>query len=385
MENEVTTQLETTQTQDSIPKKLFKRWFIDAFTGMAQGLFVTLIAGTILEQIGKLFGQDNSFGALLILIAKFAKSMMGAGIGAGIAKKLKAPDLVIFGTIVAGLVGAFLPEAAFKMFSNPDIAFSIGGLSSGSLTLGLPGNPIGSYVSSLMAVELGILIAGKTKLDILLVPLVILITCLASIFIAIPAIWLISLISKFIEIATGTSPFIMGILISVVMGVLLTMPTSSAAIWIAIAAGSTSDSMLLAAGASVVGCSCQMVGFAVMSYKENGFSGLISQGIGTSMLQIPNIMKHPQIIIPPIVASAILGPMATTLFKLRCTAAGGGMGTSGFVGIFGVIDASTGVISGASIAFGIILLMIVLPALISWGVCKLMRMKGWIKEDYLKL
>ena len=193
------------------------------------------------------------------------------------------------------------------------------------------------------------------------------------------------MIGKFVEVSTGAVPFLMGIVIAVVMGVLLTMPTSSAAIWIALAAGNTSDTMLLAGGAAVVGCACQMVGFAVASYRENKVSGLIAQGLGTSMLQIPNIMRNPKTFIPPIVASAICGPMATCLFQLRCNASGGGMGTSGLVGVFGVIEASSGAIATWKMWLGIVLLMFVLPALISWGVSELLRKVGWIKDGDMKL
>lgn len=389
MENNKSTNIDNSKNNNfkAVVKKLSKRYFIDAFSGMAQGLFVTLIAGTIFEQIGKLIGAETGFGAIMILVANYAKMLMGAGIGAGIAKQLKAPNLVIYGSMVAGLIGAFLPDSAYKIFTNPDAVFSVSALAgTGVLKLGLPGNPIGSYVAALLACELGNLVSGKTKVDILVVPLVILITCILSIFIAIPAIWLIDLIARFIEISVTAQPFIMGIIISAVMGILLTMPTSSAAIWISIAtAYPNSDAMLLAGGAAVVGCAAQMVGFAVMSFKENKWGGLIAQGLGTSMLQIPNIMKKPIIFVPPIIASIVVGPLATCLFKLRCDATGGGMGTSGLVGVFGVVNASSGVIPSWQMWIGIILLMFVLPGLISWGVAEIFRKKGLIKEDYLKL
>lgn len=169
------------------------------------------------------------------------------------------------------------------------------------------------------------------------------------------------------------------------MGILLTLPTSSAAIWVAIALNNTSDAMLLAGGAAVVGCCCHMVGFAVMSFKENRWSGLISQGIGTSMLQIPNVMKNPRILIPPTLASAICGPLATCLFGLRCNASGGGMGTAGLVGLFGTIEASAGVVDTWLLVTGIVLLMFVLPAVLSWAFCLILRKAGWIKENDLKL
>lgn len=360
-------------------KKLAKRYFIDAFTGMAQGLFVTLIAGTIVKTIGGLIG-DNAIGNLLTLAGQIASVLMGAGIGAGVASHLKAPKMVIFATIVAGFLGAYSTQflsADFAGGTMADVVILVG--------KGLPGNPISAVICSLVACEAGTLICGKTKLDILLVPLVCLLTAIIGAYLSWPFIWLVDKLAMGIAGATEIAPFWMGIIISVVMGILLTLPTSSAAIWVAIATTVTDDAMFIAGGAAVVGCAAHMVGFAVMSFKENGISGLVSQGLGTSMLQIPNIMKHPKIIIPPIVASAVVGPLSTCLFKLRCGASGGGMGTSGFVGVISVIDASKDIISGWSLALGIILLMFVLPALISWGVAEIMRKKGWINEGDMKL
>ncbi|MEG1612999.1 MAG: PTS sugar transporter subunit IIC [Clostridia bacterium] len=366
-------------------KKYAKRYFIDAFSGMAQGLFVTLIAGTILKQIGNLFG-GRGFGLILILIGNFACTLMGAGIGVGIAKFLKAPNLVIFGCAAAGFIGAFLPDAAYKaIVSDAPFTLTTVANSMSTLVLGRPGNPIGAYVATLFALEVVMLVQGKTKLDILIVPLTILFMAFITMFLAIPAIWFIALIQRFIDISTSAQPFIMGIVISAIMGILLTMPTSSAAIWIAIAAGVSSDSMLLAGGAAVVGCAAQMVGFAVMSFKENGWGGLISQGIGTSMLQIPNIMKHPIIFVPPIITSIIVGPLSTCVFRLRCNATGGGMGTSGLVGVFGVLEASKNIIPAWQMWLGIILLMFVIPAVVTWAIATLFRKKGLIKENYLKL
>ena len=351
-------------------KFLAKRWFIDAFSGMAQGLFCTLIAGTILEQIGKWIGVDNFFGQTVISIAQMAKMLMGAGIGVGIAHALKANKLTMFSSAVAGFGGAFADKL---------IAGGVTGVG-----FGLPGNPIGAYVVSILAVEIVSLYAGKTKLDILIVPLGTLALIFAGIYLAYPFIWLIKMLGVLIEKATAITPFFMGIVISVVMGVLLTMPTSSAAIWISIASGVSSDAMLLAGGAAVVGCSCHMIGFAVASFKENGVSGLISQGIGTSMLQIPNVMKNPKIMLPEIIASAILGPISTCLFGLKCNASGGGMGTSGLVGVFGAIEASSTLAPWVMI-LGIVLLMFVLPAVLSYIFSEIFKKIGWIKEGDQKL
>lgn len=357
-------------------KALPKRYFITAFSGMAQGLFVTLIAGTILAQIASWIG-DNYVGNTLVYIANIAKTLMGAGIGVGIAHALGKNKLLVFSSAVAGMVGAFADK--LMVGSAPLTAF----------TLGLPGNPIGAYVVTMLVVELVGAYAGKTKLDILLVPLGGLVLSFAGVFVAFPFIWLVNQLGALIAIATDATPFVMGIVIAVVMGVLLTMPTSSAAIWVAVAspvlAGGVDSvgyqAMLLAGGAATVGCACHMVGFAVASYRENGVGGLISQGIGTSMLQIPNIMKKPIIMLPMIISSAILGPLSTCVFSLKCGASGGGMGTSGLVGVFDLFNYTSGPLG----VVGIILLMIVLPAILNLVISEFMRKKGWIKEGDMKL
>lgn len=351
-------------------KNWAKRWFIDAFSGMALGLFATLIAGTIFAQIGALInsGGENAVGNLFNSVATIAKFMMGAGIGAGIAYMLKADKLTLFSSIAAGMIGA----NAVGWF--PDVTIAVG-----------VGNPIGAYVTSIATVEVCRLFAGKTKLDIILIPIgAMIVSGIMVITVCPPITWLIGKLGEGISAATEITPFFMGIIISVVMGVLLTLPTSSAAIWVALAQGITTDSMLLAGGAAVVGCACHMVGFAFMSFKENGWSGLVSQGVGTSMLQIPNVMKNPKILIPPVVASAVCGPLSTCLFKLKCGATGGGMGTAGFVGVFSTIEYSTD-ISAFMLAAGIILLFFVLPAVICSLLTCLMKKIGWIGEDDLKL
>lgn len=360
-------------------KTASKRYFIDAFSGMAQGLFCTLIAGTILAQIASWCG-DNGFAHFLAYLAKIAKTLMGAGIGIGIAHKLGAKPLVIFTAAVTGMVGAFAGNLVEVMCHDAAWTFAFGA----------PGNPIGSYVVALITVELAGLYAGKTKLDIILVPLGMMAMCLFSVFMAWPLIKLIEYIgiAMALAIQAGVAvKILVGIFIAVVMGILLTMPTSSAAIWIAVAAAVPAEyeeALMIAGGAAVAGCSAHMIGFAVASFRENGVGGLVSQGIGTSMLQIPNIMKHPLIMVPEIVASAVCGLVAV-LMGLRCNAAGGGMGTSGLVGVFGAIDASKGIIPDWQIALGIILCMFVLPAAISLGVSELMRKTGAIKFGDQKL
>jgi len=370
-------------------KSLPKRYFITAFSGMAQGLFVTLIAGTILAQIAgwiNKIGDGNYVGNTLLYIANIAKSLMGAGIGVGIAHALGKNKLLVFSSAVAGMVGAFADKLLFgsfvaELFPAVTAPFT-------ALGLGAPGNPIGAYVVTMFVVEVVGLYAGKTKLDILLVPLGALVLSLCGVFLAAPFIWLVNQLGKFIAIATDITPFFMGIIIAVVMGIILTMPTSSAAIWVAVASpvlatgsGAEYNAMLLAGGAATVGCACHMVGFAVASFRENRIGGLISQGIGTSMLQIPNIMRKPVIMLPMIISSAILGPISTCVFKLKCGASGGGMGTSGFVGVFDLFEYT----SGALGVVGIILLMIVLPAVLNFLISEFFRKKNWIKYGDMKL
>lgn len=357
-------------------KELPKRYFITAFSGMAQGLFVTLIAGTILAQIAGWIG-DNYIGKTLGYLASIAKILMGAGIGVGIAHALGKHKLLVFSAAVAGMIGAWADQ----------LMPSGGGLSTITALMGskaLPGNPIGAYVVTMFVVEIVGTYAGKTKLDILLVPLGTLLLSFAGIFVAYPFIYAVNLLGDLIAAATKAVPFVMGIVVSVIMGVLLTMPTSSAAIWVAVSAAvsvGNEEAILLAGGAATVGCACHMVGFAVASFRENGVGGLISQGIGTSMLQIPNIMKKPIIMLPMVLSSAICGPLSTCVFALKCGASGGGMGTSGLVGVFDLFSHASGWLDYV----GIVLLMLVLPAVLNWLFSEFMRKKGWIKDGDMKL
>ena len=379
-----------------ILKKGFVRYFIYAFTGMSQGLFCTLIAGTILGQIGTWISSAGTdagvvIGSAVTAVANIAKMLMGAGIGIGIAHALKAPKLVMFTAAVAGLVGAFA-DAITDGFSGAFLTSSVADVL-GGIAPAAPGNPIGAYVVSVLAVELGRLVAGRTKVDIVVVPLVMFVVCLFAVWAAWPFIELVNLIGEGVALATAATPAVMGIVIAVVMGILLTLPTSSAAIWLAVAspvvaayaAGEVSfatyDAILLAGGASMVGCAAHMVGFAVQSFRENKWGGLIAQGIGTSMLQIPNLMRRPQIMVPPIVASAIVGPLSTCVFGLRCNAVGGGMGTSGLVGIFGAIDAyaEVGMPDEGMLALGIVMCCFVIPAVVCLALSEIMRRLGWIK------
>ena len=349
-----------------------KRYGIDALGAMAQGLFCTLLVGTILNTIGQQFhiGFLNAVivtlgkgdGAVKYTIGGLASAMVGPGIAVAIGSALGAPGLVLFSLIPVGFA-----------------ANAMGGA----------GGPLAVYVVAIVACECGKLVSKETKIDILVTPIV---TVLVGIglasLVAAPIGTAAKAVGTAVMWATELQPFFMGILVSVIIGIALTLPISSAAICAAF--GLTG----LAGGAAVAGCCAQMVGFAVMSFRENRWGGLVAQGIGTSMLQMPNIIKNPRTWIPPTLASAITGPIATCLFKLEMNGApvSSGMGTCGFVGQIGVYTGwGSDMASGAKAAItamdwvGLVLVCFVLPAVLSWIFCEILRKWGWIKAGDLKL
>lgn len=342
-------------------KKILNHIFIDGLSGMALGLFSTLIIGTIIGQIGTLVG--NEIGTYLIAISSVAKTVTGAGIGVGVAAKFKQGPLVTVSAAVAGMIGAF-PALGMESFA-----------------LGKAGEPLGAFVAALIGIECGRLVAGRTKIDIILTPLVSICTGAAAGFIVGPPIsnfmkWLGNLVNINVE----ASPILGGIAVSVLMGMILTLPISSAALGVSM--GLTG----LAAGAATIGCCCQMVGFAVASYRENKFGGFIAQGIGTSMLQVPNILRRPLIWLPPIISSAILGPIASAVLHMVSTPIGSGMGSAGFVGQIAAYGAmlETGMSSKVAL-IQIIIMHFVLPAVVTLIFSEGMRKAGWIKDDDMKL
>ena len=359
-------------------KDLCHELFIKGFGGMAQGLFCTLIAGTIVCQIGKWCKKDSYFGKTMFAFGSIAKQLMGAGIGVGIANKFNVQPLIIFSSSVCGTIGAFAKNLVDTLTKNDDFSWAYSA----------PGNPIGSFICTIISIKIANLYVGKTKLDIVLIPLGMVIICLASIFVSWPFIKLIDLIGELIEkaIDQGTGlKYIICIFVSIIMGIFLTLPTSSAAIWISIGANqNNSKSFLISSAAACCGGASHMVGFAVSSFRENRWSGLISQGLGTSMLQIPNIMKRPIILVPQIISSIVTSIVSVAL-DMRCNIEGAGMGTAGLVGIFGIIDASENEIKVWKYFLGIILCLFIIPSFVSLGVSELMRKKGWIKEGDMKL
>lgn len=327
-------------------------FFIVSFNGMAIGLFSTLIIGVILTQLSKLIGYIPGFDFLsnsLLVLANTLKPFMGIGIGFGVAISLKLEGIKL---VVAGIAGGI----ATSQFNDPMVAY----LAAISVYFAL------KYV-----------LFKKTPVDILLVPLLGVITAFAvTSIIGHPVTIAMNAIGDFIKWATELQPFVMGMVISVLMGMALTAPISSAAIAFAITLGG------IAGGAATVGCCVQMLGFAIMSRKDNNIGSVISIAIGTSMLQFKNIIKKPIIWLPTIIVSAILGPFSTLVFKMQTTYEGSGMGTSGLVGQFATLEAMN---NSLNAYIAIIVLQIVLPVVLVWLVDVLFRKFNLIKEGDLKL
>ena len=339
-------------------KKGFREYITKALNGMALGLFASLIIGLILKQIGDFTGLEK-----LIDLGRVAQFMMGPAIGAAVAHSLGAPPLGIFASLVAGTIGA------------GTIAQGEGGVFIVSI-----GEPAGSFIAALIAGEFSKLISGRTKVDIVLVPAAtIIVGGLVGVFISPVIAGIMRELGEVINRATKLQPIPMGIIIAALMGMILTLPISSAALAISLGLNG------LAAGASVVGCSAQMIGFAIASYRENGIGGLVAQGLGTSMLQVPNIIKNPLIWIPPTLTSIILGPLSTYVFKMENNSIGAGMGTSGLVGQFGTVAAMSDKAPISRILISMGLLHFILPAVLTLIISEYMRKKGYIKYGDMKI
>ena len=348
-------------------KKLGNRIFIEGLSGMAQGLFATLIIGTIIQQIGALIG--GNVGNLIFVIGKVAAALTGAGIGVGVAYRFKESPLVVLSAATAGMVGAF----ASKILAGTVLV-------DGAIVFAGPGEPLGAFLASYIAIEVGHLVAGKTKVDIIVTPLVTIAAgSVVGVILGPPISKFMLALGEMINWGTEQQPFLMGIIVSVLMGMILTLPISSAALGVILNLSG------LAAGAATVGCCCNMVGFAVASYRENKMGGLLAQGIGTSMLQVPNIVKKPIIWLPAILSSAILGPIGTMLFHMTNNATGSGMGTAGLVGQIMTWQTMAGTESSTVLLMKILLIQIILPAIVTLGISELMRKKGLIKFGDMKL
>ncbi len=349
-------------------KKYLKRYFIDAMGAMALGLFASLLIGTIFKALGMI-----PHCGFLAQIGGYAQSVAGPAMAAAIAYSLCKDPLVVFSSAAVGFA-----------------ANALGGA----------GGPLAVLFITIAAVECGRLVSKKTKVDIIVTPFVtIFVGGVLSIVVAPYIGKLVGYVSAFIGWAALKAPFVSGLIISVVVGVALTLPISSAAICAgltltgSIAAAGSSEGLAIAGGAAVAGCCAQMIGFAVISFRDNRWGGLLSQGIGTSMLQMPNIIRHPAIWLPPTLASAITGPLATCVFKMRMygAAINSGMGTCGLLGPIGVIlgwyDGTNGYPDtvGALDWIGLILICFLLPALLSYAFYLIFKKLGWIKDGDMKL
>ncbi|MBR5826736.1 MAG: PTS sugar transporter subunit IIC [Clostridia bacterium] len=331
-----------------IISKIFKRYFVDAMSYMALGLFSSLIVGLIISQLAKIpyLGMLEAFASVLAA----SSPVVGGAIGAAIAYGLKSKPLVVFSCIAVGAYG-----------------YALGG-------------PVGAYVATLVANEVASLVAGKTKIDIIVTPLV---TIIVGGFVSsLCGPYLSSFMTglgNVINEATQLHPFPMGIAVSTLVGLALTAPISSAAICIMLGLDG------IAAGAAAVGCAAQMVGFAVTSFKVNGVGGLISQGLGTSMLQFGNIMRRPQILLAPTLAGAVLGPISTCIFKMTNIPAGAGMGTSGLVGQFGAYTAMSESFGSVQTIVLIAVMHFIAPAVLSYLFHISFKKLGIVKDEYLRL
>ena len=343
-------------------KKYLNRLFIDGLSGMAYGLFSTLIIGTILCQVGNIIG-NNVIGVYLLAMGNVAKTLTGAGIGVGVACKLKSSPLTTVSAAVCGMIGAF-PNLANEAFA-----------------IGKPGEPLGAFIAAYVAIEIGTLISGKTKVDIIVTPISCIVTGAAAGYFVGPYIsYAMTWLGNLVNVNVEKYPILGGIAISVLMGVILTLPISSAAIGVSM--GITG----LAAGAATVGCCCNMVGFAVISYRENKFGGLIAQGLGTSMLQVPNLVKKPILWIPAVVSSAILGPVSSAVLKMVSNPVGSGMGSAGLVGQFMAYDSMIAAgFSPVVTLLEIALMHFVLPAVVTLAIAEAMRKMKLIKFGDLRL
>ena len=348
-------------------KKLMNKIFIEGLSGMATGLFATLIVGTILSQIGSFL--PGVIGTSVTMMGKIASSVTGAGIGMGVAIKYKESPLVIISSAVAGMMGAF----ASKILAGTVLV-------EGVINYAGPGEPLGAFIAAMVAIGMGHLVSGKTKVDILITPLVSIISGSAvGLILGPPISAFMAFLGQLVNVNVEAHPFIGGIVVSVLMGMILTLPISSAALSIILNLSG------LAAGAATAGCCANMVGFAVASFKDNGVNGLLAQGLGTSMLQIGNIVKKPVIWLPAILTSAVLGPVSTLVFHMTNNATGAGMGSAGFVGQITTYQTMAPEIGAGAALIKIILIQFVFTGVLSYLFNLVLRKAGVIKDGDMKL
>jgi len=365
-------------------KGLPKRYFVDAMGAMALGLFASLLIATIFGTLHDYIPWDG-----LDKIATYARQATGMAIGVAIAHKLGAHPLVMFSCAGVGALGNAMGAI---ICDNALIQWAATASDKVDGHIFYSAGPAGAFFAVIMAAEIGMLVSKKTPVDILVTPVVTLLAGFAGAWLFAPVVsYLMYFLGIFIASTTTLYPLFMGIIVSVVVGVVLTLPISSAALCAIIfsdaalevaTANGTAEGLLLAGGAAAVGCCAQMVGFAISSFRENKWGGLVSQGLGTSMLQMGNICRWPLIWVPPTLAAAIIGPLSTMVFKLYCKGTAAGMGTCGLVGPIGVIASTE---HSPMMWVGLILCCLVLPAVLSLLFSEIMRKLGWIKYGDMKL
>ncbi len=382
----------------------FKRYGIDAMGAMALGLFASLLIGTIMKTLA----ENICTPGLMASLAALSETDLPAKVAALSPWEHVCWFLYQIGGYATAVTGAAMAVAiGFALNAPPLVLFSLCAVGQATNTLGGSGGPLAVLFVGIIACEVGKLVSKETKVDILVTPFVTITVGMICAMILCPIFkYLCNQLGTFIGWATNLAPFMMGIVISVVVGVCLTLPISSAAICAAIgisggavlagvADGTTSmevwNGLALAGGAATIGCCCHMLGYAILSFPDNGIGGFVAQGLGTSMLQVPNLMKKPILWLPPVISSAILGPIGTCVFQLRNNGAAvtSGMGTSGLVGPIGVVTGWANMPSGMAATakdwIGLILLCFVLPLLLNWAIGKAMRMMGLIQPDDLKI
>ncbi len=348
-------------------KGIFNYVLIDGLSGMALGLFATLIVGTIIKQIGSMVGGTT--GDVIYIIGCVAAALTSAGIGVGVGAKFKDGPMLILSAATAGMVGGYATSIlAGTLIVDGVVSFSG------------PGEPLGAFIAAISGITIGRLVAGKTSLDILVTPAVTIGSGAAiGLFIGPTISSFMTQLGALVNWGTEQQPLLMGIVVSVLMGMFLTLPISSAAIGIILNLSG------LAAGAATIGCCCNMVGFAVASYRENGLGGFFAQGIGTSMLQMPNIVRRPIIWLPAIISSAILGPIGTVVLHMTNNATGSGMGTAGLVGPLMTWQTMIATEATHIVMLKIIMIQFVLPAFLTLVISEGMRKAKWIRPGDMKL
>lgn len=365
-------------------KKILSYVFIDGLSGMAIGLFATLIIGTIIDTVGDLITSAGgaSVGIYFVYVGQIAQFLMGFGIALGMGYKLKKSPLV---SISAGVVGFFASFCATILTKGGAGISVLDEIVKDGVVVGLKtsvGEPLTAFIASFVALEVGSLVSGKTKVDIIVTPLVSVFSgALIAFLLSLPISEMMAGLRWVVAYSSEQQPVLMGILVSVIMGVCLTLPISSAAIGVMLSLSGN------VAGAAVVGCCCHMVGYAVMSFRENKWGGLVAQGLGTSMLQMPNLVKKPLLWLPPVIASAILGPIGACLLNMQASPAGSGMGTAGLVGIietFSVMCVQNGE-AWWLVLIKIVSIDIVAPAVLCLIISEIFRKVNWIKYGDLKL